>query len=556
MANKVYKTKPTAQPGQVVIKVAGGWQIEGAATGKAPVTKSGSKKTTTTTLPNANPTFKPPSSLGISFEIPTNISTKYKIPAGTKIEYTAPSSSTTGATLDKTPTSGKALYNAIIQSLPKVAANALLKQWYGSSTFNPEGKDATKVLDRVFQSVNDTTKLTGNTNALINYDATGAYQTILSIPVAKAKKPTASAVTNAATVQGQANFHNQLVQQNNEFRVQQANSNRQAAASNAIAQEGITVGISQATANQESSAFGVVSNYLQTWGLQADSSIVHSMIMKSGDHVTDTDAILNAIRGNSVSGMGPAADAALKRNYDANFAGLEAYNRSPGAVHMTETQYQTYTQSITNVSTQYGAPMPNQKQIGELLNGHVSPVEYQQRVTDIYAQVSNADPAVKAQLAQEYGVNQKNLFAYFANPKNALETMQRQVAGAEINDYGNRVGLNGLNTGQQNQLADMAKLAGTAGNQGLGYGIGQIENSLLSASKDAALTHSAPGANANTVNNSQLIGSQLAGFDGTHQVAAETEVMRAEGAKAAPFEKGGGYAENQKGVVGLGSART
>ena len=313
MANKVYKTKPTAQPGQVVIKVTGGWQIEGVATGKAPVTKPGSKKTTTTTLPNANPTFKPPSSLGVSFEIPNNIATKYKIPAGTKITYSAPSSSTTGAILDKTPTSGKALYNAIIQSLPKAAANALIKQWYGSSTFNPEGKDATKVLDRVFQSVNDVTKNTGNTNTLINYDTTGALQTIASIPVTKGAKAKATAVNNAATVQGQANFHNQLVQQNNEFHAQQNASSRQAAESNAIAQEGITVGISQATANQEASAFGVVSNYLQTWGLQSDSSIVHAMIMKAGDHVTDTDAILNAIRGNSVSGMGPARPGAPTR---------------------------------------------------------------------------------------------------------------------------------------------------------------------------------------------------------------------------------------------------
>ena len=48
--------------------------------------------------------------------------------------------------------------------------------------------------------------------------------------------------------------------------------------------------------------------------------------------------------------------------------------------------------------------MPTQKDIGELLNGHVSAVEYGERVTDIFAQVSNADPAVKAALAKELAI--------------------------------------------------------------------------------------------------------------------------------------------------------
>jgi hypothetical protein len=53
-----------------------------------------------------------------------------------------------------------------------------------------------------------------------------------------------------------------------------------------------------------------------------------------------------------------------------------------------------------------------------------------------------------------------------------------------------------------------------------------------------------------------LIGSQVAGFAGTSQPAAQQAVARAEQAKVAPFEKGGGYAEGAKGVTGLGGART
>jgi hypothetical protein len=557
-----YKSKQKLGPGQVQVLIDGEWHVTGSSgtgtkapakrttTGKAPA------KTTKTTLPPANPQFNDFSSTGAGVSIPANIRKQFKLGAKAKLLYTPLPGSSTTVTGSVTPSDGLALFNAIKQSLPPKAAAALIKQWYGSADFNPEGKDATKVYNRVYQTVTDVSKYYGNTNKLTDFEKTGAQQSIAGIPFSNPVLPRAVVEQNQSTAIGQQEFEQSQRQQAKEFNVGQSQQAQATAEADAISQEGITVGLSEATASQQASAFGVVSNYLETWGLQDDASIVHQMIMKAGDHVTDTDAILNAIRGNSVSGLGSAADAALKRNYNAAFAGLEAYNRQPGAIHMTETQYQTYTQAIMNESTQYGAPMPSQKDIGELLNGHVSAVEYGERVTDIYAQVSNADPAVKAALAEEYGVNEKNLFAYFANPKNALQTMQRQVAGAEIDDYGNRVGLNGLNTNQTNQLADMAKLAGTAGNQGLGYGIGQIEGSLLSASKDTALTHAAPGADSNTVNNSQLIGSQLAGFDGTNQVAAETQVMRAEGAKAAPFEKGGGYAEDAKGVVGLGSART
>ena len=134
--------------------------------------------------------------------------------------------------------------------------------------------------------------------------------------------------------------------------------------------------------------------------------------------------------------------------------------------------------------------------------------------------------------------------------------MQRAIANADIQDYTQRVGLGGLTSDNYNQLAQMAKLAGTTGNQGLGYGVSQIEGSVQNAARDVALTQNLPGQTNPTVNTQTLIAAQLAGFGGVNQIAAQTQVARAEQAKVAPFEKGGGYAESAKGVVGLGSART
>ena len=84
----------------------------------------------------------------------------------------------------------------------------------------------------------------------------------------------------------------------------------------------------------------------------------------------------------------------------------------------------------------------------------------------------------------------------------------------------------------------------------------KAQSALQMAGKDSVLGVSAPGVNAPTVDTRTLIGSQIAGFEGTTQPVAQREVQLAEEAKAAPFEKGGGYAESAKGVMGLGSART
>ena len=311
------------------------------------------------------------------------------------------------------------------------------------------------------------------------------------------------------------------------------------AAALAAGNSAVLLGASQtAMYNAESSA----DSTLFSWGLNSPAlaKMVHGFAVAG---MKNPNEIIDQIR--------------QTPQYSQAFPGLADYNKSPGATHMTENQYIAYTDQIKQSATQFGAPMPSQKQIGELIKGNVSPVEYQQRVSDIYSAVTNADQNVKNILATQFGVNHSDLMGYYANPKNALPVMQRQVASAGIQDYAQRVGLNnGITAEGFTQLADMAKLSATAGNQPLGYGVNQIEQSLLAASRDQGLTKSAPGAGTPTINTTQLIGSQLAGFGGTNQAAEQVQVARAEQTAAAPFEKGGGFVENNKGVVGLGSVRT
>ena len=303
---------------------------------------------------------------------------------------------------------------------------------------------------------------------------------------------------------------------------------------------GNAAALAGATASARYSAEANADNDLTNWGIDTPelNKMVAHMVAQG---VTNVNEILQNVR--------------ETETYKQAFPGLSEYNAQKGHVHMTEAEYRTYSQAVLGAAQQFGGVSLNQHQIGALLKGNVSASEFSQRVQDIGAAVNNADPNVKAILEKQFGLNPQHLFAWWANPKEALPDLQRAVASADFQDFAHRVGLGGLTPVGAGQLAQMAKLASTQGNQGLGYGISQVEGAIQGAAKDAPLLHANPGAAAPTIDTTTLLGSVLPGFGGTDQVQAGREVELAEQAKAAPFEKGGGYAENAHGIE-VGTART
>ena len=460
---------------------------------------------------------------GTPLALPASIKSAAGLPANAGLLYFPPAKAGVNQN-PYAPVSGKELYDAIEQSSYSAEQKNRLVNLLFPAGFDPNN---TKTANKYYAAV--------TTNLVISKGNLGNYTVPTPQQISTTKTPTKAVITPATPTTR------------------------------------ATIGTNANTVAQENSAYSIVSQYLENWGLGSESAKVLKMVTSQGDVISNTNSLLAIIRGDATAPayLGPNATAEFRQAYDNAFPGLREYNenasKNPNGVNvkMTESAYQQYSQRVQDTATQYGVPTPNKQEVAKLLNGNVSAVEYQQRVQDIYSAVQNADAGTKAILAREYGINEKDIMEYVATGKvpgrkavSGLPEMQRQVASAEIQDYANRVGLAGIDMGSGQQLADMAKLASTAGNQGLGYGVNQIEGSLANAARDVTLTKSLPGSNAPTVNTQALIASQLAGFGGINQVAAQTEVARAEGAKVAPFEKGGGYAENAKGVVGLGSART
>jgi hypothetical protein len=67
-----------------------------------------------------------------------------------------------------------------------------------------------------------------------------------------------------------------------------------------------------------------------------------------------------------------------------------------------------------------------------LLEGDVSPSELNERVQSGYRAVADADPEVKRQMQQLYGVGEAELAAYFLDPERAAPLLTRQARAAQI----------------------------------------------------------------------------------------------------------------------------
>ena len=351
----------------------------------------------------------------------------------------------------------------------------------------------------------------------------------------------AAAQTNAATIYAQGNV-----------KAAQINAAGNARAAQIGAQGQIEAGVAGAAATSRASIQDEVMNTLDSWGMASKQMQNEVKFLVQNDNLVNQAAVLDVIRASAA--------------YKSAFFGLEERNSKlgPGGEHMTESQYQQYVSQVQNMLGTYGIPanMVTKRQIGEMIANNVSTTEFEARITKGYLAYKNADAGTKAILQKEYGIGPNLGAAYFLNPGLAEAQMEKAVASATIQNYAVNVGLKDFGQQDAEQLFAKMRLSGVTNSQGAlanpysQYTMTQAQQDLLSAAKDEPLTGSLPGAGQPTVDTKTLLGANIAGFGGTNQRAAQIQVARAEQAKVAPFEKGGGYEETDRGVTGIGAART
>lgn len=156
------------------------------------------------------------------------------------------------------------------------------------------------------------------------------------------------------------------------------------------------------------------------------------------------DSLAGEISGYMSSGL-TASEALIKLKtnpsggYAARFAGNFARTKK-GLNALSESEYIDLENSYANTLKAYGLGNmlsadrnQNWKQFSEYISNDISSVEFKDRISSVQDRVVNADPAIKAMFKEFYpSLTDKDLVAYFLNPKETIGMLQEKVTSAEI----------------------------------------------------------------------------------------------------------------------------
>ena len=162
--------------------------------------------------------------------------------------------------------------------------------------------------------------------------------------------------------------------------------------------------------------------------------------------------------------------------------------------------------------------------LAALIAGDTSPSEVQRRIEDGYNAVQLADPQVKAQMYNLYGVDDSQLVAYFLDPTRGETVLRRQTRAAQISAESKNLANIQLTMTQAQQLAD-AGVTQKEAQKGFGE-IAQLGELVQTFAGETALS------------SEQIVGGKF----GTDQ-EAQKELARKVKMRTGEFAGGGSFAK-------------
>ena len=164
------------------------------------------------------------------------------------------------------------------------------------------------------------------------------------------------------------------------------------------------------------------------------------------------ESLVEPLKGLITSGASPAEftiklreSDAYKKRFSAN-----AQRIAKGLRSLSEAEYIQLEDQYQDVMRRYGLPdtyysrgeMGIQEGFNKFLEGDVSPVELEDRISTAQKRVLNANPEVAAALKEFYpDITNADILAYTLDPKNAIENIKRKVTAAEIGGAATQAGL-------------------------------------------------------------------------------------------------------------------
>jgi hypothetical protein len=266
------------------------------------------------------------------------------------------------------------------------------------------------------------------------------------------------------------------------------------------------------TTQRRQNARSTMTSVLATYGLGDLSDYVYNeIIAKETVNINNPDAIIFAIR----------EQPAYQKRFAGNAARLKKglSELDPASYIGLENQFRQTLQSNGLPANFYDQSDDFQA----LIEGDVSPAELNERVQQGYRAVADADPAVKEQMKNLYGIGEGELAAYFLDPKRTAPLLTRQAQAASIAARGLEQGgiqLSGA------FAEDLARRGITEQQARAGFGeVGALGELRQTFAGETALS-----------------GEQLAGAAFGIDVAAQQELERRKRLRTGEFAGGGSFA--------------
>jgi hypothetical protein len=189
------------------------------------------------------------------------------------------------------------------------------------------------------------------------------------------------------------------------------------------------------------------------------------------------ESLVEPLKGLITSGASPSEftiklreSDAYKKRFSAN-----AQRIGKGLRSLSEAEYIQLEDQYQDVMRRYGLPdtyyargeMGIQEGFNKFLEGDVSPVELEDRISTAQKRVLNANPEVTAALKQFYpDISNADILAYTLDPKNAIENIKRKVTAAEIGGAAIQAGLQtGMTRAEELAAAGITKAQAQQGFQ-------------------------------------------------------------------------------------------
>jgi hypothetical protein len=266
-----------------------------------------------------------------------------------------------------------------------------------------------------------------------------------------------------------------------------------------------------AVAIRQRDARNTIKQVLETYGLAELADFTYTeIIAKETVNINNPDAVIFALREQ------PAYQKRFAGNAKRLRAGLAEL--TPAEYIQLEDQYRLTLRANGLPAEFYDSPDDFQ----QLIEGDVSPQEFFARIEQGYRAVADADPEVKRQMQQLYGVTDGELAAYFIDPQRTLPIITRQARAAQIAARGVEQG--GIQI--SGALAeDLARRGITAEEAQQGFvEVGRLGELAQTFAGEEALT------------GEQIVAAQF-GVD----VAAQEELRRRQQRRFAAFQGGGSF---------------